>query len=156
MKTRVLRFVGFVSLVVGLILILNSFSRVTGFTIIDSIGEETSSIAGIILFIAGILLLSTSRVAENPLEQKTGEDKKIARIRGEIEQTLRSGSVGTERDLRYIATKLGYNLVEGGNHTSVYNGDRLVTQIPRHSGDLKKGTYRGILSSLYDESERVA
>ena len=156
MKTRVLRFVGFVSIFIGLILIFNSFSRITGFTIIESIEEEMSSIIGIILFIAGILLLSTSRVAESPLEQKVGEDKKVTKIRREIEQTLCSGSIGTERDWRNIATRLGYNLVEGGNHTSVYNGDHLVTQIPRHRGDLKKGTYRGILSSLYDESERVA
>jgi len=53
------------------------------------------------------------------------------------------------RRLNRLATKRGWavEVTEGGEHTKVrLNGRR--TTVPRHTADLKTGTWRGILKQL--------
>jgi predicted RNA binding protein YcfA (HicA-like mRNA interferase family) len=53
------------------------------------------------------------------------------------------------RRLRRLATKRGWEIdvTEGGNHTRVRLRG-MGTTVPRHPGDLKIGTFRGILKQL--------
>jgi predicted RNA binding protein YcfA (HicA-like mRNA interferase family) len=53
------------------------------------------------------------------------------------------------RRLNRLATRRGWNIetAEGGGHTKVwFNGRR--TTVPRHTADLKTGTFRAILKQL--------
>jgi mRNA interferase HicA len=53
------------------------------------------------------------------------------------------------RRLNRLATRRGWDIeaIEGGGHTKLrLNGRR--TTIPRHTADMKTGTYRGILKQL--------
>ena len=45
------------SIVIGIIILLNSFSGITGFIVLEDVGKTASSILGIVLVISGILLL---------------------------------------------------------------------------------------------------
>jgi predicted RNA binding protein YcfA (HicA-like mRNA interferase family) len=53
------------------------------------------------------------------------------------------------RRLHRLATKRGWKIevTEGGSHTKVRLNGRGAT-VPRHPGDLKTGTFRGILKQL--------
>ena len=74
---------------------------------------------------------------------------RIDKIKREIDQELRSGKVGSYRNLKQYAIKLGYEIREGGEHVLVYQGDRKVTAIPRAAHGEATGTYRKILRELY-------
>lgn len=53
------------------------------------------------------------------------------------------------RRLNRLATRRGceFEITEGGGHTKVrFNGRRAT--VPRHTADLKTGTFRGILNQL--------
>ena len=53
------------------------------------------------------------------------------------------------RRLNRLATRRGWQIeiAEGGGHTKVRCNGRRST-VPRHAGDLKTGTFRGILKQL--------
>ena len=60
--------------------------------------------------------------------------------------------ISDPKELKSIAKDMGYNIVEGGggSHIDVRNPEGIkITEISMgHSGDMKKGTSRGILKSL--------
>ena len=58
---KVLVLSGIISIIIGFLFILNSFSGITGFAVFDDLGRGKSSIIGVVLIIAGIVLLSARR-----------------------------------------------------------------------------------------------
>ena len=159
MKTGLIKFSGFVFLIIGVVLVISSLSGITGFVVLGSLGGSAGQFLGAVLLLGGIVLLALDRAIGLPLEQEVDTvvpiDRKTLKLRREIEQSLRSGRVGTYRELHQLAAKLGYSFVEG-EHTNVYHDKHLVTEIPRHKRGVATGTYRSILQDLYKESESAA
>ena len=52
------------------------------------------------------------------------------------------------KDLCGVVTRNHGELREGANHTKVFYEDQFVTCLPRHPGDIAKGTLRSIVRAL--------
>ncbi len=137
-KKRLVRLIGFGYFLLGAIIIFISFRGMTGFVVLEEIPESAGYVLGIISFVVGILVLMSSEDL----------DKKINRLKKEVDERLRAGGTGTARECIHYAQKLGYEIREGPSHTDVYRGGIKITEVPRHVGDLRIGTYRSILKSL--------
>jgi len=137
MKKRVFGILGFGLIVIGVVILLGSFTGITGLVTLEGIGKTAGSIIGIVFIFAGISFLLLERTKESKL-------KTI------LEDTLASGRVGTYSELRRYAKKAGCELMEGTKHTEVYYNGRKITEIPRHRENIKKGTYRAIARSIYN------
>jgi len=61
MQKRGFKISGIVLVIVGIVLIINSFSGITGFAILENVTNSTSSILGIILVVVGILVSKRGR-----------------------------------------------------------------------------------------------
>jgi len=146
MNKRVIRIVGMVLLFSGFFSLMSSVS-ITGYAVFGEEGKQIRSVLGIILIVIGIVLIMVGRGEEGGLEKHA---RKIQKIKRQIDQELRSGKVGSYRDLKKYATKLGYEIKEGGEHILVYQEDRKITEIPRAAHGEATGTYRKILRELYD------
>lgn len=136
MKKRWFKSIGILLIVVGGVLILNSFSGITGLVVLEDVGRDVSGILGVVLVLAGLAVFVIA-------------DVKHRRVLREIDESLRSGRAGTYREAEHIARRLGYAVEEGANHKTVYDqSHHVVTQIPRHTGDAPTGLYRAILREL--------
>ena len=60
MKKRVLKIFGILSFFIGIIFILNTFSGITGFSILEGLSSGISSIIGLVFIAVGIVLMSAS------------------------------------------------------------------------------------------------
>ncbi|MBS3094680.1 hypothetical protein J4474_03370 [Candidatus Pacearchaeota archaeon] len=119
---------GGILFLVGIILILNSFSEITGFAVVGNINFTEGSILGIVLIIAGIYLFAVGN-----LEKNLGYFEK--------------GAVITDpRKLKKIAKRIGYNGREVKEGYQILNEKgKPVTVIPRH---ISKGVYFNIREAL--------
>lgn len=63
-------FVCLVLFLLGIILLINSFSIITGFAIIENISKSASSILGLVFIIISILTAIVTRLMESELEEK--------------------------------------------------------------------------------------
>lgn len=57
MRKRWLGYVGTLLIVVGVVLVLNSFSGITGFVVLEDFGREVSGILGFVLVLGGVGML---------------------------------------------------------------------------------------------------
>jgi len=141
MKKRGLQILGVLLIIVGGVLILNSFSGITGFVVFGETGQKVGGAVGALLVLGGVLVFVVSEIRH----------RKVLR---EIDEALRSGRAGTYREAEQMARKLGYSVEEGGNHMTVYDErHNVVTQIPRHGRDVPTGLYRAILKKLRDHAD---
>lgn len=152
-KIRPRRIFGIGLIVLGLSILFAGPFKITGAIIgLETVGEVWFYLIGAVLIVGGVILESERAEAVGGLEKTlTKSQKKIARA---IDNALRSGKMGTYKELKNYASALGYVLKDKSNHVEIYqaNGstplmyrDHPVT-IPRHNE--KKGTYRGILQGL--------
>ncbi len=127
--------VGASFLFIGAVLFVNSVSAgVTGFAVFGESDIAVGGVAAVWFLIAGAVVLGMSRRGENEAEELL--DKRKILTKGD--------------ELKRLASRMGYELREGGNHTTIYNGKHeVITQIPRHS-DVRKGTARSIMNKLRD------
>ncbi len=126
--------------------LLNAASSITGLVILDVVDQETSSLVGIVLVGVSIFLFVLERMRESALESRVG------RAKNEIHGRLRSGRIGSYRELRDYALRLGFDVREGAQHSTVYRDGNIVTIIPRHAKHKATGTYRRVLKALYEEA----
>lgn len=147
MNKKYLRWLSLGFFALGLFLVALNL-RLTGAVIGVSGVSGLLSFLALIFFASGFLLLVIGgrKKDEGGLEKKTKTEKAVKRLK----ETKKRGKVGTYQELRGYAERMGYELKEGGKHTSVYKSDRLITQIPRHKGNPPKGTYLGIVKSLIE------
>jgi hypothetical protein len=148
MDKKTKRVLGYVAVVIGVVMMLNTFSGITGFVAFNEEGGAIGSVIAVLLIISGIVLVMTGR--DNDGGGLEGEAKKIEKIKRSIDQEIRSGKVGKYKDLVRYARRIGYDIEEGSEHMVVEDHGRTITQIPRSSGEAKKGTYQSILRDLYE------
>jgi len=140
MKRRAWKYFGVLLIVAGFILLLNSFSGITGFVVFEGVSSRVGGIVGIVLVLGGVGILVSIETRNRKVLQ-------------EIDDSLRSGRIGTYREAERIARKLGYSIAEGKNHMTVYDDEhRVVTQIPRHSGNAPTGLYRVLLKKFREHA----
>lgn len=129
---------GFLSLL-GAILILNSFSGITGFAISKGIGTSTSTIFGIVLFVCGLALLALGE--QESLEKRLQEN--LAR------DILKRGRVLSKpREIKKVVDQMGYDYrkTKEGLQVLDRNG-RPLTVIPKHP-TISYGVYKNIMKAL--------
>lgn len=131
------KIIGALMFFIGTILILNSFSGITGFVVAESIGKGISSILGFALIVGGILFMAEGR------EEKEGN---LA------QKILDSGAIILDpRKLRKIAKKISRQQkyfgkeVKEGYQILDANGNPL-TVIPHNH--ISKGVYHNIMEVL--------
>ena len=146
MSRKILRTLGVISFIFGAVLLLNSFSGITGFVIIEDLERNMGSVWGVAFIIVGILLIFVERF------ERAGLEKRVEKTKEELRRIIKSGRIGSYDELRRIASRLGYELKEDGPHIKVYHDRHLVTEIPRHRKGVATGTYRGIVKALYNET----
>lgn len=147
---KILRYIGLMSSLVGVIFLFNATSDITGFVIVEEIGKGVSSVLGIALVIGGLLILMSSRDEEGGLEKRT---EKIA-VR--LKQAIDSGRIGTYDELVRMCKRLEYNIEKGGRHYVIKHEGHTVTAIPRHGKDVNRNTYISIEKAIYNETQKSA
>ena len=152
MKKRVVRIIGFVFLVFGIILLLNSFSGITGYVIFKDVGKGVGSILGLVFVIGGLVLLMAEREGA-----ESGLVKKTRKIKEELRKVLDSRHVGTYKELSRMANNAGYTIKNKKRHEEVYlpSGKPLLGRdghpvtIPRGK-HVDRNTYKSILRAIYE------
>jgi len=123
------RFIGLVLIGISLVMIASNVS-ITGAVIGTSITNSISFVA-IVLLVVGLILTS---------------QREINYAREILEQ---GRYVDDTKELKKIARKMGYNLMEGYKEgTRVYSGHEVLTVIPNHRKIGGKGTAKSILEAL--------
>ncbi len=123
------RFIGLAFIAISLIIIVSNAS-ITG-AVIGTSSSNSLSLVAIIFFVAGLVLMSQRdrNYAQEILEQRRYVDD--------------------TRELKKIARKMGYNLMEGYKEgTRVYKGNEVLTVISNHRKIEGKGTVKSILEAL--------
>lgn len=127
--------VGFIFLILGGILILNTFSGISGYIIIEEIPVSSSGFFGLVFLLVGIILV----LMEGGLEKITY-----------AQEIKASGAIITSpRKLIKIAKKSGYTVIKrkGGEGSRVLKPDGSnLTDIPRHN--ISTNVYRSIITAL--------
>lgn len=123
------RVVGFVFIALAIGITASNFS-ITGAVIGTSISNSLSLIATAFLVVGLILMSYQDRnYAQEILDQRRYVDD--------------------TRELKKIARKMGYNLIEGNKEgTRVYSGNQVLTVIPNHRKIQGRGTVKSILEAL--------
>lgn len=134
-KANLRKILGTLIFLMGVVFVLNSFT-ITGNVVMDRVEEGMSLGFGLILVVVGAALFFLTL------------EKRILKLKRKLEQAKKSGQMGSYDDLRRIAKKMDYELKEGSRHSEVFHQGQKITEIPRHSGNEKKGTYNGIRDSL--------
>ena len=129
-----MKLTGVILILIGIILILNSLSGITGFVISESIGTSVSGIIGLAFIIGGVFFLFLSS-----RKQKEGNLAKMVKDSGTI--------ITNPKKLRKISKQMGYNgmWVKEGYQVLDKNKKRL-TMIPHHN--ISEGVYRSIINAL--------
>ena len=123
------RITGYVFIVLAIGIILSNIS-ITGAVIGTSISNSLSLVAVVFLIVGFILTFQRDRnYAQEILDQRKYVDD--------------------TRELKKIARRMGYTLMEGYKEgTRVYSGDEVLTVIPNHRKIGEKETARSILEAL--------
>lgn len=90
-KHKLLHILGIFYLIIGFIILLNSFQTITGFAIIQDIQPKISPILGIILISIGLLISTATKEKEGELEKK-------------VKLSVYSGKTGQTNDENYRMT----------------------------------------------------
>ena len=131
---------------IGVVMLLNSFSGVTGAVIFEEGDLQIGFYIGLWFLVAGALALVMAREST----RESSLEKRVRKAKSRMRADLRSGRIGDYRELRQYAKKIGADLVEDGPHTKiVYKGRTLPHTIPRDNTS-KTGMYRAILKDIYD------
>jgi type IV secretory pathway TrbD component len=155
--SKKLKGVGIVLFLAGFILILNSFSGITGYIIINNIEEGFSSIFGLVLIIIGTGLFII-RKFEDPDKVKVN----IRKARKKIREDITKAYSGNYIELKRLIKQAGYNVIEGPDHTAVFssvnnkivkNKEDLPIVIPRLE-KLDRNTYQKILRDIFYNLEK--
>ncbi|MEM4230441.1 MAG: hypothetical protein QXF25_01005 [Candidatus Pacearchaeota archaeon] len=147
MQKRVLKNIfGFFVMLLGLILILNSLSNITGLVILSkSLNKSFYKITGFILIFIGAIILQI-RLEESGLEKRV---ERLNKLLKEIREIIKSGKVSSYKDLKSYAIKAGLNPVEGKEHTLYKDASGYTwLNIPRGKKETI-GVYRKNLKNLY-------
>jgi len=133
------KLIGSISLLIGIVLILNSFSGITGFAIAQEISTTPSFIFGLILFLGGLVLLASDR-----------RESKEGGLENRAQRILKSGARLSTKKLKKLARQMGYEGRDAGREGyRIFKPDgTILTDIPKHNGDLPDGTYYSILTAL--------
>lgn len=126
--------VGIAFVVVGLFLIMASTTFTLTGNVVNNSGKGIqvgSSIFGIAFLVVGLASF---------LAKKEGNLAK---------RVLESGAVVDTKKLIKLAKGMGYEVVKGYKEGArVYDGEEVITVIPKHKTVEGKGTYLGILKAL--------
>jgi hypothetical protein len=131
-KENKLILTGCVFLLFGIGFLFNSFT-ITGAAI--GVSSSYFSFFGFIFIFCSIFILMAGSL-----------EKRIIKTQKNLIEEIKSKSMKSYGYLLKCAKKMGYQIKEGGNHTKVYQRNKLVTTIPRHSE--RKGTYFNIVKKL--------
>ena len=71
MKPNAQKTLGAILILTGIVLILNSFSGITGFVVAESLGKSVSSILGLVFVIGGVLVFMSGRSLSEILSDAT-------------------------------------------------------------------------------------
>lgn len=154
---RGLKGIGFLLIAIGIFIIIAQPFSTTG-AVID-LSTAVSRIwffVGLGLVVVGIAMQFAEEKEEKigGLEKLTSSQRKLIRRLGE---NLRSGKVGTSKELIRYAEKLGYVVIQGkgsGYKVTYPNGKPLIgasnrqVEIHNHPGDMDKGIYKAITEDL--------
>jgi len=86
---RMLRFFGWIFLLAGIILAVNSFSGITGFAVFEGVDKRAGSVIGISLIVGGLILI----LAERREESKERKDITILISRKAIDRSKRDNRI---------------------------------------------------------------
>lgn len=115
----------------GAVLLFSSLSGITGYAVFEGSDYNLGIYAAIWFFAAGAVVLLALREYER------------SRVENEAHNLLERRKILTKADeLKRLARKMGYEVEEGRDHTTIYDErHRVVTQIPRHR-EIKRHTAR--------------
>lgn len=140
MKERVIKSIWILLIVVGVLLLLNSFSGITGFVVSENLQGGLSIVWGLVFIVGGILLFVVLRERESKLikiiRTKTFE-KAIKKIpKKPIESTIAKIGTGLAKQERLMHQK-GKNSIrvsKGGRiiYSTEGNAVRLLDYLPDH------------------------
>ncbi len=140
MRKTLYRISALILFIFGLSFTLIFQRDLTGAVIGISVYPGVSSFIGLILVLLGLALLTTSN--------RGGLEKRIKKIKSQIQEDIKSGRIGDYNELRSYAKKLGYEVVAGSKHWKVLKEGYKITEIPMHTRGIATGTYRSILKAL--------
>lgn len=132
--------IGTLSLLIGVFLVLDSFSGITGHVVSEQTGKGIGSILGLAFVIGGLLLFALE-IQER--RKEGGLERNLA------QEILKSGKVMLEtRKLKRLANRMGYDHreVREGYQVLGYGGGP-ITVIPNHRR-VSIGVYRNIVRAL--------
>lgn len=154
---KLIKTIGFLSITIGAFMIIIQPFSTTG-AVIDLSGAVSRAwfFIGLVMIGVGIAMQFVGEREKKigGLEKLTSSQIKLLRI---LDQTLKSGGVGTSDELIRYANKLGYMLTpaKGSGYRVVYpNGEPLIgasnrpVEIHNHPGDMAKGIYRALIKDL--------
>ncbi|MEK6914632.1 MAG: type II toxin-antitoxin system HicA family toxin [Nanoarchaeota archaeon] len=123
------RFIGLILIVMSLIILVSNV-KITGAVIGAPISTSINFIA-ITLLVVGLILTS---------QRERNYAQEILEQRRYVDDT---------RELKKIARKMGYSLIEGYKEgTKIYNENEVLTVIPNHRKIEGRGTVKSILEAL--------
>ncbi len=149
--------IGVLLIIIGIfIIIIQPFSTTGAAIDLSTAVSRIWFFIGLGLVVVGIAMQFAEEKEEKlgGLEKLTSSQRKLVRRLGE---NLRSGKVGTSKELIEYAEKLGYVLMQGkgSGYKVIYsNGEPLIgasnrqVEIHNHPGDMDKGIYRAITKDL--------
>jgi len=143
-KGKLYKILSITSFFVSLFFMLNSEVNIVGSFVGVGLSSGTSSLlAMLFLLVSGFLFVARSREVES-LEKRVQKQKR------QIAQEIRSGKMGSYKDLVSHSKKIGLVVRAGPKHWDVYdrNGKKKITEIPMH-GRIRTGTYRSVLKAIY-------
>ena len=129
MIMRKKRFIGLALIAISLIIIVSN-AGITG-AVIGISSSNSLSLIAIAFFVIGLILIS---------QRERNYAREILEQRRYVDDT---------RELKKIARKMGYSLMEGYKEgTRVYNRNEVLTVIPNHRKIEGRGTVKSILEAL--------
>ena len=123
------RFLGLFFVVISLLILISDVSITSA--VIGTTSSNSLSLIAIVFLAIGLILIS---------QRERNYAREILEQRRYVDDT---------RELKKIARKMGYSLMEGYKEgTRVYNGNEVLTVISNHRKIEGKGTVKSILEAL--------
>ncbi|MEN7982070.1 MAG: hypothetical protein ABFQ65_01340 [Nanoarchaeota archaeon] len=116
MKKEVLELSGIFIFLFGFIFIINYFSGITGYVVINEINQEFNSIAGIVFIVVGLMLFITGRHLQTNRKILVNKKRGIKKIK----IALTTKIINYEK-LKRLVIESGYKFVEAKDYTTVFS-----------------------------------
>lgn len=145
MKRSVMRALGILLILAGVLFVLNSFSGITGFAVAELVGKATGSIIGLVFIVGGIVLFLRGQESElvkisdggvriirskrfnRSIRQLAPKDKKI------IERAIRKIGTGCGNEEKLRRGGYGIKATKGGRVIFDYNENKSNAELQNYT-----------------------